>query len=99
MSQVRFRHLRDDFGRPYATLASNGEQVGIALCHERDQFRKDRGRSIAEGRLTANRGYREHRMPRRDVFVNGILTDIQNQIEMDAAIFLFELQDRTHSMS
>ena len=45
------KHVRDDFGTPFATLVAIGrDQVGLSICNTRDRFDKKRGTLIAEKR-------------------------------------------------
>lgn len=52
---MRFTHLRDDSGVPFATIAQdyrfNRAVYGAAICSGHDQFNRKIGRAIASGRL------------------------------------------------
>jgi hypothetical protein len=50
---IRFTHLRDDFGTPFATIANDENSFGVAICGHKDQFARKIGRNIASGRLRA----------------------------------------------
>ncbi len=52
---MRFTHLRDDFGVPFATVAEQDGVCGVSICSNHDQFSKKIGRLIASGRL--EKGY------------------------------------------
>lgn len=51
--KIRFTHLRDDFGVPFATIATDDTRRGVAICSGRDQFARKIGRNISEGRMKA----------------------------------------------
>lgn len=51
--KIRFTHLRDDYGVPFATVANDENSFGVAICGEKDQFARKIGRCIASGRLRA----------------------------------------------
>ena len=55
MNIIKFKHLRDHLGRPFATIATDGDKVGVAICRDNDQFNKSTGRLIAEGRLKSGK--------------------------------------------
>ncbi len=52
------KYIRDDFGKPFATIvATNGEvgiKIGTSICSYKDRFNKKRGLQIASNR--ANKG-------------------------------------------
>lgn len=54
---TRFSYIRNSFGKPRITIATkldveNGKiYYGYSICSYRDQFRKNIGRLIAEGRM------------------------------------------------
>lgn len=56
-AEMKFKHLRDDCGQPFATVAIDGERYGVAMCGERDQFSRRKGRLIASGRLEKGHCY------------------------------------------
>lgn len=48
---MRYLHVRDDSGHPFATVIFNHDDFGVAVCGPRDQFSRKMGRHIAVGRL------------------------------------------------
>lgn len=51
----RFKYIRDENNNPVACLAieTQGDMmmIGVSVCHDNDDFHKNLGRRIAEGRL------------------------------------------------
>lgn len=66
---MKFTHLRDDDGHPFATIAEYQGSVGMSLCSEFDQFSKKTGRRIAAARCI--NGFQECPDSPRVVLVNG----------------------------
>lgn len=77
-TMLQYFHLRDDFGRPFGTIcydrSQNDGPIGIAICHENDQFVKEIGRTISYGRMKIRRKNRP--FPNRRVFVDGLYQDV-----------------------
>jgi len=44
------KHLRDDNRKPFATIVGLSGSIGVAICRERNIFKKTRGVDIALGR-------------------------------------------------
>lgn len=68
---MRFTHLRDDYGVPFATVAEQDGLCGVSICSEHDQFSKKIGRYIASGRLEKGLDYIPDSP--RTVVVDGVL--------------------------
>ncbi len=68
---MKFTHLRDDDGHPFATIAEYQGNVGMSLCSEFDQFSKKTGRRIAAARCV--NGFQEVPDSPRVVQVKGDL--------------------------
>ena len=68
---MKFTHLRDDDGHPFATIAEYQGNVGMSLCSEFDQFSKKKGRRIAAARCI--NGFQDIPDSMREVLVDGDL--------------------------
>ena len=59
MKKELVKHVRDEFGMPFATLVAvkeDGEvRVGMSICNEKDSFSKQIGRDIARERAVLGR--------------------------------------------
>lgn len=77
---IRFTHLRDDNGVPFATIANDENSFGVAICGPKDQFARKIGRNIAAGRLRA--GVTVVPNSPRVVLYKGELTDAHNVVDL-----------------
>ena len=89
---LAYQHLKDDFNRPFATLCSDGDRCGVAVCHERDQFRKDRGRQIAFGRLMVTQRA-DAKLPNRYVMFCGEPRNVAEIVNEQADAFIYDLNN------
>ena len=54
-NKMLVRHVRDHFNRPFATIVALApDQIGLAVCNQKDTYNKAMGRKIAEGSALYN---------------------------------------------
>lgn len=61
------KHVRDYYGKPFATIVHNGENIGVSICSPKDSFNKALGIRIAKGRADKNV---DTHVPNRLVYCN-----------------------------